>query len=384
MAGIAVRHSVVALVLGGLLAGCVDSEGAAVTPFAPAASAKPGGDIEAPEVFQTTDTALWDGRPSLGGIWVASPDAVDPERVLMENLATGLTVEGALFRRERDNPGPALQLSSDAAEALGVLAGQPVELRVTALRRAEPEVPVQTEVAPTDPAADPASDVAADGGSEAGPEGTAAVAAAALAEAEGAPAAADAGAADAGAADAGATDAGAAVVTAAPKTAKERRAEARAAREAKKAAEKAAKAEAAAAADGAVEGTAAGIGVEPIDSAPLDARSAEVSDAAAAAAGETAPTDEAERKTPATTSPEAAPATGTPAGGTARPIQIATFSQEANATRAIADLAKLGVTAQVRKTEVGGKPVWGIMATGDVAALKTIRGAGYPDAYFLQ
>lgn len=94
-------------------------------------------DVEAPEVFQTADTALWDGRPSLGGVWVASPDATDPERVILRNPANGQFVIGALFRRERDNPGPKLQISSDAAEALGVLAGQPVDINVTALRREE-------------------------------------------------------------------------------------------------------------------------------------------------------------------------------------------------------------------------------------------------------
>jgi len=94
-------------------------------------------DVEAPEVFQVTDLALWDGRPSLGGVWVASPDAVDPERVILRNPANGKFVIGALFRRERDNPGPALQISSDAATALGLLAGQPGKLNVTALRREE-------------------------------------------------------------------------------------------------------------------------------------------------------------------------------------------------------------------------------------------------------
>ena len=94
-------------------------------------------DVEAPSVFQTTDDALWDGRPSLGGVWVASPDAVDPERVILRNPANGTFVIGALFKRERDNPGPSLQISSDAAAALGLLAGQPAKINVTALRREE-------------------------------------------------------------------------------------------------------------------------------------------------------------------------------------------------------------------------------------------------------
>ncbi len=94
-------------------------------------------DVEAPEVFQVTENGLWDGRPSLGGVWVAHPDVGDPERVIIRNRANGNFVIGALFRRERDNPGPRLQVSSDAAEALGMLAGAPVELNVTALRREE-------------------------------------------------------------------------------------------------------------------------------------------------------------------------------------------------------------------------------------------------------
>lgn len=94
-------------------------------------------DVEAPQVFQVSDEALWDGRPSLGGVWVASPDAVDPERVILRNPSNGKFVIGALFRRERINPGPTLQISSDAAAALGILAGQPTKISATALRREE-------------------------------------------------------------------------------------------------------------------------------------------------------------------------------------------------------------------------------------------------------
>ncbi|MCF7700939.1 SPOR domain-containing protein [Loktanella sp. M215] len=94
-------------------------------------------DVEAPEVFSLTEAGLWDGRPSLGGVWVAHPTVTDPERVIIRNTANGKFVIGALFRRELDNPGPALQISSDAAEALGVLAGSPATLSVIALRREE-------------------------------------------------------------------------------------------------------------------------------------------------------------------------------------------------------------------------------------------------------
>lgn len=91
-------------------------------------------DVEAPDVFQATDKGLWDGRPSLGGVWVAHPDATDPERVIIRNTSNQKFVVGVLYRPERQQPGPTIQVSSDAAEALGMLAGAPAELNVTALR----------------------------------------------------------------------------------------------------------------------------------------------------------------------------------------------------------------------------------------------------------
>ncbi|WP_252729562.1 SPOR domain-containing protein [Pacificibacter marinus] len=126
-------------------------------------------DIEAPDVFQVTASGLWDGRPSLGGVWVAHSDVTDPERVIIRNSKNGKFVIGALFKRERSTPGPEIQVSSDAAEALGLLAGSPAELNITALRREE--VPVATapeqvetlapaetiEAAPLDPIADAAA-----------------------------------------------------------------------------------------------------------------------------------------------------------------------------------------------------------------------------------
>lgn len=157
------------------VSGCVEGQG----PFA--AKPKDGGeeagapakpqrstkiverDVEAPQVFQVTDQALWDGRPSLGGVWVASPDATDPERVIMRNPANGKFVIGALFKREIDNPGPKLQISSDAAEALGLLAGAPARISVTALRREE-----AAEEAPAAPILDTAEALPPAGGAGTG------------------------------------------------------------------------------------------------------------------------------------------------------------------------------------------------------------------------
>jgi rare lipoprotein A len=299
---------------------------------------------------------------------------------VMFNPATGKSVTGALFRRERDNPGPTLQISSDAAEALGILAGQPTEIKVTALRKEETEEPV--EAAPTDAlAADPAAanaatteDPATEGAApdaDADAAATAALAAAAL------------DAADAGAT--AATDTATEVVDgalpeAAPveppkkKTWKERRAEAKAKREAEKAAKAAAKAAAAAGTDVAPLDSVdpADSAVATIETAPLDARAPD------APAPETAP--EAAPEAVVAKPAEAAPA---PTGGV-RPIQIASFSKEENAKRAVEALAKIGITAQPQKSGTATKAVWGVVASGDAALLAKIKDAGFADAYFLQ
>jgi cell division septation protein DedD len=133
-------------------------------------------DVESPEVFSATDQGLWDGRPSLGGVWVAHPDVTSPERVVIRNAATGKEITGALFRREREMPGPRIQVSSDAAAALGMVAGAPAELRVVALVR---------ERTPT---AAPAGEAIASGTIEATPLDPGATAAAAVAAVNAAPA----------------------------------------------------------------------------------------------------------------------------------------------------------------------------------------------------
>lgn len=103
-------------------------------------------DVAAPEAFSITDTALWDGRPTFGGVWIAYPDIEQPERVRIRNDANGKEVVGALYKRERDFPGPKIELSADAAAALGAQAGIPLELTIIALRRKTVEVEVEPEV----------------------------------------------------------------------------------------------------------------------------------------------------------------------------------------------------------------------------------------------
>lgn len=103
-------------------------------------------DVEDPRVFSRRENALWDGRPSLGGVWVAHPDVRSPERVIIRNTENGRETIGALFRRERMNPGPAFQVSGEAANAIGILAGAPTMIEVVALRIEQIE-PVQTTTA---------------------------------------------------------------------------------------------------------------------------------------------------------------------------------------------------------------------------------------------
>jgi cell division septation protein DedD len=244
-------------------------------------------DVEAPEVFQVTDEALWDGRPSLGGVWVASPDAVDPERVILRNAGNGKFVIGALFRRERDNPGPKLQISSDAAAALGLLAGQPARINVTALRREEVPTAAPDAAKPILDASEAVQTTTLD---------TAAVASAAIDK--------------------------------------------------------------------------AAAGAKP-------AKGPAVPTAPVAPAGK-APTKTPAAKAPA---PQAAAPAAAPSGGL---IQIGIFSVEANAKRAVEQLAKAGIPANLRREESQGKAFWSVTAAGNATTLGKIKAAGFADAYALK
>ena len=138
---------------------------AADTPSAPQSVQTVERDVEDPSVFFADEAGLWDGRPSLGGVWVAHPDVTDPERVIIRNPGNGQFVVGALFRRERDIPGPRLQISSDAATALGMLAGAPAQLSVVALRRESvplaPKTPAQALDADDNATSEPSDPLAA-------------------------------------------------------------------------------------------------------------------------------------------------------------------------------------------------------------------------------
>lgn len=292
-------------------------------------------DVEAPEVFQTTDAALWDGRPSLGGVWVASPDAVNPERVILRNEANGKFVIGALFRRERDNPGPKLQISSDAADALGMLAGQPGQLNVTALRREDSRAEVAVAAAPADPETDDAA------AAETAASDPITAANAALDRAD-------------GVAPIDGADVTAIAPTAfddldpTPQPGETKRA-------ARKRARLAAKAAAAAVAPAPAADTTLTLDAplptaEAIDVAPI-------ADAGVVALA--------------------------PDGNATR-VQIGIFSVEANAQRAADTLKSGGIASDVRREDSNGKAFWSVVASGSggsKAFLEKVKGLGFADAY---
>ena len=284
-------------------------------------------DVDRPDIFSVTENGLWDGRPSLGGVWVAHPDVTDPERVKITNTKTGKTIAGALFRRERSNPGPRIQVSSDAAAALGMLAGQPAELKIIAVR--QEEIIIEPEPLPL--ADEEPAEVAE-------PELT------------------EAAAATAEDAEANAEDA---------EAAPQRRGFWGRFRDSlRNKPEDDAEAEAA---DG--EATAESAAAPEVETAPLDP----VANAAAAAI------DEAERSEP---QPEPA------SSGLKNPyIQVGLFSVEENASAAAASLRQAGIVPQIRGQESGGKTFWcvfvGPMSSADDQAtlLAQIKRLGYSDAF---
>lgn len=88
-----------------------------------------------PAEFEAAGKAQWDGSRTLQGIWVAHPQARTARRVRIVNEANGHAVDGALFRRDENGRGPAVIVSSDAAEALGMSPGEEVQLSIVAIKR---------------------------------------------------------------------------------------------------------------------------------------------------------------------------------------------------------------------------------------------------------
>ncbi len=293
---------------------------------APNQRVQEGVDVERPDIFEVTDRGLWDGRPSLGGVWVAHPDVSDPERVVIRNTDNGREIIGALFRRERENPGPLLQVSSDAADELGILPGAPTELTVIALRREETEVeeaeadvinPVVASLdAPVAIEAEPLDPVETDDGD--------AVDTAVAATAVVLPPALEA-------ATAAVEDAATLTASTAAETAS-------------------------------LASEAIATAPEVVDDAPID-----VSAVLAAPLPEPAPV----------------PVEPLPAGSTA---QIGVYSVEANAGADAQRIIASGIQAAVLPEEIGGRTVWRVIAgpLSDTGMVANLQSMGFVDAFVIE
>ena len=136
-------------------------------------------EVERPDIFSREARGLWDGRISLGGRWVAIPEEIRADRVKITNQSNGTIIEGALFQRDANLPGPYFMVSMDAAQALGMMPGVPAELSVTVVRTETVEIPAPAP-APAEDAGEDDED-GAESGAGAGETAEGAVAAGAIA-----------------------------------------------------------------------------------------------------------------------------------------------------------------------------------------------------------
>lgn len=90
----------------------------------------------APEIFDGKAKAVWDGRGTLRGVWVAHPLAKMAHRVRIYNLENGAVVDGAMFKREAIAGNERVIVSSDAAEKLGLAPNTAARLRIVGVRPA--------------------------------------------------------------------------------------------------------------------------------------------------------------------------------------------------------------------------------------------------------
>lgn len=114
--------------------------------------------VPAPDLFEETGAAIWDGKRTLQGVWVAHPSATSARRVRIFNTATGEAVDGALFKRDPALIGPDVLVSSEAAQSLGMRPGEEVGLRIVALTPSQRPQSGRN----TPPAADDAAEVASE------------------------------------------------------------------------------------------------------------------------------------------------------------------------------------------------------------------------------
>lgn len=105
----------------------------------------------APEIFEAKGRAVWDGKRTLQGIWVAHPLAGTARRVRIYNTNNDFAVDGALFKSAAAARSTNVLISSEAAQQLGMDVGKPVDLRIVAVKPADASPAVAEAPAASDP-----------------------------------------------------------------------------------------------------------------------------------------------------------------------------------------------------------------------------------------
>ncbi len=91
-----------------------------------------------PETFHAEDFLLWDGEETLRGRWIAFPDLRTARQVRVTNSETGAMTDAAMLRRYAGAAGPRIIVSSQAADALGLVPGHATQVTIEALTYADP------------------------------------------------------------------------------------------------------------------------------------------------------------------------------------------------------------------------------------------------------
>ncbi|MEM0991071.1 MAG: SPOR domain-containing protein [Pseudomonadota bacterium] len=351
----------------------------------------------APDVFEATGRARWDGKRTLQGIWVAHPQAETARRVRIFNTDNGRAADGALFKRDANDGQDSVLISSEAAMVLGISPGSSASIRIVAVTPVEQ--PIIATIPPSEPE-EAATPVAETPDQEAAQPEDQPVAQP-EAESEAAPETAAAPTLT--------------VPETQPETQPAAQPEAPAETPAEAPAETLAEAPAEPPADTptVVAASPANNSVEPeAQPQPEPQPETEVASTAASVAQQEEPSDEPSDEitfkwdrapdtppaddTPSTAAaPAPAPAAETPtpvatqptASGLPRPfVQAGIFGVKSNATALIARLEKLGLPAQGRNLTMGGRQMTRVLAgpfetrAQRDAAQRTIRNLGLRDA----
>ncbi|MEM1160432.1 MAG: hypothetical protein AAGJ28_05825, partial [Pseudomonadota bacterium] len=90
--------------------------------------------VRAPEIFAASGVAVWDGRRTARGVWVAHPRVNGTLPVRIVHNGSGAEVDGRAYRARGRSDGDVLAVSSDTAEALRLPAGQQQRISIFAVR----------------------------------------------------------------------------------------------------------------------------------------------------------------------------------------------------------------------------------------------------------